>query len=317
MTDAGPARSDVVLVTGATGYVGQALLRRLVEASFRVRCLVLPDDPVDLKAALPVEVVRGDLTRAETLSEHGAGVGAIVHAASAMLPNPPALIQRVNVEGTRNMVTLARRCGAKRFVYLSAVSAAYSRLNSYGRSKVEAERLVRESGLAYTILRPTMVYGPGGGLHFAKLVAVARKIPLVFPVLGSGTARLQPVWIDDVVTAIMLVLDDPRAYGRTYNLSGATALSFGELVDAIVRAQGRRRIRLHLPLWMCQLAARTLGPVLGPHSFLSTDALLGLNEDATLDHGELTRDFGFRPRTLESGLADLFGPPGRASRATA
>ena len=153
-------------------------------------------------------------------------MGAVVHAASAMLPNPPALIQRVNVEGTRNMLAFAERAGATRFVYLSAVSAVYARLNSYGRSKAEAERLVRESGLPHTILRPTMVYGPGGGLHFAKLVAVAEKIPLIFPVLGSGTARLQPVWIDDVVDAIMLVLDEPRAHGRTYNLSGATALPF-------------------------------------------------------------------------------------------
>ena len=311
------AQSDVVLVTGATGYVGGAVVRRLVDAGYRVRCLVLPDDPIDPGARLPVEVVRGDLTRSETLLGHGDGVVSIVHAAAAMLPNPPDLIQRVNVEGTRNMLGLAKRCGATRFVYLSAVSAVYVRRNSYGRSKAEAERLVRESGLSYTILRPTMVYGPGGGLHFAKLIELGEKIPLIFPVLGSGTAKLQPVWIDDVVDAVMLVLDDKRAHGRTYDLSGATALSFREMVDAIFRAQGRRRVRVHVPYWICQLAARTLAPVLGPRSFLSSEALLGLNEDATLDHGELTREFGFQPRTLESGLAELFGGASRPPKATA
>jgi nucleoside-diphosphate-sugar epimerase len=303
-----------VFVSGATGYVGRFLVRRLVDASRPVRCLALPEDTIEPLATLPVELVRGDVTRLETLLAHGDGVGSIVHAAAAMLPNPPALVERVNVEGTRNVLAFAKRWGVTRFVYVSAVSAVYAHKNSYGRSKAEAERLVRESGLRYTILRPTMVYGPGGGLHFETLVALGRKIPLIFPVLGPGTARLQPVWIDDLIDAIVGVLDAPSAYDRTYDVSGATALAFRELVDAILRAQGRRRLRVHAPLWACRLAARALAPLLGPRSFLTPEALLGLNEDAALDHGELTRDFGFRPRTLESGLAQLFGERRRISQ---
>lgn len=303
-----------VFVTGATGYVGRFLVRRLVEASLRVRCLALPDDTIEPLAGLPVETVRGDITRLETFLEHGHGVGSIVHAAGAMLPNSPALVERVNVEGTRNVLAFAKRSGVTRFVYLSAVSAVYVRKNSYGRSKAEAERLVRESGLRYTILRPTMVYGPGGGLHFEKLVELSRKIPLIFPVLGPGGARLQPVWIDDLVDVIVRVLDDPSDDGRTYDVSGATALPFRDLVDAILRAQGRRRLRVHAPLWACHLAAHVLAPLLGPRSFLTPEALLGLNEDAARDHGELVRDFGFRPRTLESGLAQLFGERRRISQ---
>lgn len=303
-----------VFVTGATGYVGRFLVRRLVEASLPVRCLVLPEDTPEALASLPVEIVRGDVTRLETLLAHGDGVGSIVHAAGAMLPNPPALVERVNVGGTRNVLAFASRSGVDRFVYLSAVSAVYTRKNSYGRSKAEAERLVRESGLRYTILRPTMVYGPGGGLHFETLVALGRKIPLIFPVLGPGTARLQPIWIDDLIDAIVGVLHAPSARDRTYDVSGATALAFRELVDAILRAQGRRRLRVHAPLWACHLAARVLAPLLGPRSFLTPEALLGLNEDADRDHGELARDLGFRPRTLESGLAQLFGERRRISQ---
>jgi uncharacterized protein YbjT (DUF2867 family) len=159
-----------------------------------------------------------------------------------------------------------------------------------------------------------MIYGHGGGLHFEKLVALGQKIPLVFPVLGSGTSRLQPVWIDDLIDAIVAVLDAPRAHGKTYDVSGATALTFGELVDALLRAQGRRRLRVRVPLWACRVAARALAPVLGPRAFLTPEALVGLNEDATLDHSELTRDFGFRPRTLASGLAQLFGERWRTSQ---
>lgn len=303
-----------VFVTGATGYIGRGLVRRMIEAPLRVRCLVLPGDAIEPLATLGVEIVRGDVTRLETLMEHGEGVGSIVHAAAAMLPNPPTLIERVNVEGTRNVLAFAKRWGVNRFVYLSAVSAVYARKNSYGRSKVAAERLVRESGLSYTILRPTMVYGPGGGLHFEKLVALSRKIPLIFPVLGSGGARLQPIWIDDLIDVIVAVLDARQAYDKTYDVSGATALAFRDLVDAILRAQDRRRLQIRVPLWACLLAARALAPILGPRSFLTPDALVGLHEDATLDHGELTRDFGFHPRTLDSGLAQLFGARRRISQ---
>src|SRR5262249_26080647 len=124
-----------------------------------------------------------------------------------------------------------------------------------------------------------------------------------------GTARVQPVWIDDLIDTILRVLDDPASHGRSYDVSGATALPFRDLVDAILRAQGRRRLRVHAPLWVCDLAARVLAPILGPRSFFSPEALLGLNEDAARDHGDLTRDFDYHPRTLVAGLEELFGRP--------
>jgi nucleoside-diphosphate-sugar epimerase len=192
-------------------------------------------------------------------------------------------------------------------VYLSAVSAVYSVTNSYGRSKAEAEKLVAESGLDYTILRPTMIYGPGGGLHFQKLVGLLRRIPFVFPIVGSGRARLQPVYIDDVVASIETVLAAPRTAAKTYNVSGGTVVRFEELADMILAEIGLSRVKVRIPAPLCTALARVVSGVL-PSSFLSPEAILGLSQDATLDHGEFHRDCGYAPLPLEVGLKRALSP---------
>ena len=224
----------MIFLTGVTGYVGRRVARLLAASGHGVRGLV-PEREA-LPADLPgVELVRGDILEPATLEPHGAGVTAVVHAAAAMLPNPAETIRRVNVDGTRHVLGAARRWGVRRFVYVSAVSAAYPRKNSYGQSKVEAEALVAASGIPWAVLRPTMVYGDGGGLHFAKLAALVGKAPGVFPVFGPGTAKLQPVHVEDVANAIRIALENPAALGGTWGVSGATVVTFDELVKRIAR----------------------------------------------------------------------------------
>jgi nucleoside-diphosphate-sugar epimerase len=291
----------MIYLTGATGYIGSRLASRLSGHATRVRCLALPQDRIDPLKDLPVEVVRGDVTNLESLLPHGAGVSAIVHAAALMLPNRPADVRRVNVLGTRHVIECARRWGVRRVVYLSAVSAAYARKNAYGLSKHEAEQELLASGLDVTILRLTMVYGPNGGHHFRTVVSMLRRIPLVLPIIGPGSARLQPVWIDDVLDAVEGVLDAPGTHGRTYNVSGSTVVSFNDLADAIQARLGLRRVKLHVPFLPCLLAARALSPLLG-HTSFSPDVVVGVTQDADIDHSALTQDCGFHPIDLEEGL---------------
>jgi NADH dehydrogenase len=296
----GPPSS--VFLTGATGYVGRSVLARLTEADVRVRCLVLPDDPDPPAAGGLVEVVEGDVTRPDGLAAAGDGVEAVVHSAALMPPARAERIRQVNVEGTRTMLELARGWGVSRFVYLSAVSATYPVRNAYGESKLECEEMVRASGLQHTILRPTMVFGPGGGLHFQELVALVRRAPVVFPVIGPGAQRLQPVAIEDVVRAVELALSHPAAANRTYAVSGATVLSFDELVDRVAEALGRRRLKVHVPLALCRALARGLERV-RPEPLLSVDAVTGVTQDATLDWSPFARDCGYSPQELDARLA--------------
>ena len=312
MTDSSnPTGQGIVLLTGATGYLGERLLPRLIASGRTVRCLVLASDVKDPSRLYPCEVVRGDLSEPKGLDSMMQGVDTIVHSAALMPPSDPEQIRRVNVGGTAALLEMARANSVRHFVYLSAVSAIYPIKNAYGKSKAEAEALVAASGLDYTILRLTMLYGEGGGLHFAKLVGLMEKIPLFFPVLGPGLARLQPVYVDDAARAVAIALASPAAVGRTLGVSGGSVVTFNELVDAVAAAMGRRRIRLHAPLWLCRIAAAA-AERLTPGSFLSKDAIVGLTQDATLDHSELKREFGWQPLDLASGLAVYFG--GAANR---
>jgi NADH dehydrogenase len=296
----------VIFLTGASGYVGMRVGERLSGQSRRLRSLVLPDDRTDPSQRFSTQVVRGDVRDLDSFASYGDGVNAIVHAAAVMPPAPAERMREVNVRGTANMIAFARRWRIRRFVYLSAVSAVYPEKNAYGASKADAERLVSESGLDHTILRLTMVYGPDGGLHFQKLVSLLKRIPLVFPVPGAGAARLQPVFIGDVVRAVELVLSTGAASGKTYNVSGGTVVRLRDLVDLIAAAEGLRRQRVHVPIALCRAGVGLLAAVL-PSSFFSSDALVGLTQDADLDHMRFHDECGYAPLSLDEGFARVFG----------
>jgi NADH dehydrogenase len=295
----------MILLTGVTGYVGRRVARRLATSGMPVRGVVPAAEP--LPADLPgVELVRGDILDPASLEPHGAGVTAVVHAAAAMLPNPAEMIRTVNVDGTRNVLAAARRWGVQRFVYFSAVSAAYATKNSYGQSKIDAEALVAAAGLPWVVLRPTMVYGDGGGLHFARLVELVKNAPGVFPVFGPGTAKLQPVHVEDVAAAVEIALSHGAAVGGTWGVSGGTVVTFDGLVARIAAALGVKRTLVHVPLPVAMAAAR-LAVRISPSFFLTPEALLGLNQDADLDFGPFAAACGYRPRTLDAGFAAGLG----------
>ena len=296
----------MLFLTGASGYIGMRVGERLASRNRRVRSLVLPDDPVDPGHRFPTQVVRGDLTLPGSFDAYGEGVNAIVHTAAAMPPASAARIRAVNLEGTANMVAFARRWKIRRFVYFSAAPPHATADDAYARSKVEAERLVVDSGLDYTILRLALVYGPGGARPFRSLVSRLRRIPLVYPIAGRGNTRLRPVYIGDVVGAVELVLSNGAATRKTYNVSGGTTVAMRELVDRIAAAEGLRRLRVHLPMALCRLMSRTLTGIL-PAAAYTPDALLGLAEDADLDHTRFHEECGYAPLTLEQGFARVFG----------
>ena len=296
----------MIFLTGASGYIGMRVGAYFAGKSRRLRCLVLPDDGDDPGNRFPTQVVRGDLTSLDSFAAYGDGINAIVHAAAAMPPASASRIRAVNVGGTANLIAFAKLWRIRRFVYFSAAPPFPGEHDAYAASKVEAERLVIESGLDYTILRLAMVYGPGGAAPFRRLVARVKHIPLVYPLAGGGRTRLQPVYIGDVVAAVQLVLANGVATRKTYNVSGGTTVTMRELVGLIAAAERVRRLRVPLPLALCRAASRTLSTLL-PAAVFTPDALLGLAEDADLDHARFHEECGYAPLSLEQGFARVFG----------
>jgi uncharacterized protein YbjT (DUF2867 family) len=260
----------VLLLTGATGLVGSALLPRLTAAGRPVRCLVR--DPRRLGAErVRVQLALGDLSDPPSFRNALRGVDTVVHLAAAIRDQSGGSIEELNGVATWRMVQAARQAGVKHFVFFSAQSASAHNRTRFMRAKALAERAVAESGVPHTIFAPSIVYAPGD--VFLTLLERMALLPVV-PISGSGRALFQPIWAQDVADCVMAALERPDGAER-YELSGPETLSYDAIVELALRAAGRPRPLVHVPLGVVSRSLRTL------------EALMRSNAFATWDEAEL------------------------------
>jgi NADH dehydrogenase len=298
----------LVLVTGAAGEIGSRLVRGLAERGNRVRALLLPDDPYAsrLDGIDHVERWTGDITRPETLEGAFAGVRTVYHLAAVLLVDDPALFERVNVQGTRNVASAAAAAGVRHLIHVSSASVVYPSTTCYSRSKRAGEREVwRAAGtgpgpLEVTVARPTLVYDGEGGLEFALFVEHLRRFPVV-PMIGRGHALKNPVHVEDLLWGLLALANNPVAHGKTYNLSGGEVLSMNDLARLLLAYHGLRRPLLPVPVPLCRLGAALVGRVMR-RPLLMQHTLAGLTQDADLDPTEAARDLGYAPVGIQEGL---------------
>jgi nucleoside-diphosphate-sugar epimerase len=288
-----------VLVTGGTGFIGSALVPRLVQAGYIPRLLVR-SSPLPAPGP-PVEVVVGDVTDVEILRLALADATAVIHMAAATSAGrlDPAVAYRVNVGVASALVEACRQTGA-RLIVLSTQHVYLPAPGLYGRTKRMADRIFLESGLPVTILRPSLVYGPGSRGVFVRLATLVRKLPVI-PVIGPGQWRMRPLFLDDLVDVILGVLARPELVGRTYDVGGPDLVTYDEFLSAICAAIGRRCRTLHLPLDVSFALAWTLERIL-PTPPLTTDNVRGAVRDAHCDPRAVERDLRPHLTPLTEGL---------------
>jgi NADH dehydrogenase len=243
-----------VLVTGATGFIGSHVAHALRARELSVRALVRDPDRAPRLAAWGVDRVEGDVSDIRSLHSALAGVDSVVHLV-AIIKGSHADFERVMTQGTRNVVEAARRAGVRRFVLASAlgVDERSKDVVPYYGAKWEMERAVKESGLEYVIFRPSFVFGKDGGA-LPTFVRLARFAP-VLPIIGPGTQRLQPIWVEDVAEYFVRALDLPAAAKRTFEIGGPDALTWNEFWDRLKRAVGSRRPSVHVPFAVMRVQA--------------------------------------------------------------
>jgi uncharacterized protein YbjT (DUF2867 family) len=273
----------VIAITGATGTVGKALLANLIEAGRPVRALVR--DPRRLGPdRVRVQLAFADLGDPHALRHALRGADTVIHLAATIRDQPPRRVEEVNGLGTLRLLRAAERAGVERFVFFSALGATRFQRTRFFRSKALAEQGVRESPLRTTIFAPSIVYDRDD--PWVRLMRRLALLP-VLPVAGSGKARYQPIWANDVARCVVSALERDTGDER-HELAGPEVLSYEQMARLIAAAAGRQRPVVHVPLPLVRSGLIWLRRVFGEAVF------------ATWEEAELMEI----PMVAERGTAD-------------
>ncbi|MGA6993588.1 MAG: complex I NDUFA9 subunit family protein [Candidatus Deferrimicrobiaceae bacterium] len=295
-----------VLVTGGTGFLGRHVCRALIARGYLPRLLVRVGSegriPEDIRRA--GRVTPGDVTNREFVEMAAQSTEAIVHLAGIIreFPEEGVTFEKVHVESTRHVVHAAKLWGIPRIVHVSALGAAPGGPGNYFDSKGRAEEIVRRSGLAWTILRPSGIFGPGDRF-LTELGRTVRRAP-VLPVPGDGKFLLQPVFVGDVVKGIVDCLTRPDTEMRVFDVVGPERFTYEDLVDRMAAAAGCRVRKVHISVPRVRRAVRFLTRF---KKFpLSPDMLDVLLAGYTGDGGSYTSAFGLTPLRLSEYIDSLW-----------
>lgn len=288
----------LALVTGGAGVVGKALCRELLKRGVCVRVLTLPGDT--LASALPsdVDVFYGDVTNPDSMKRAFNGVDVVYHLAAILLSTRQGMFDRINALGTRNVVNAAVEAGVRRILYVSSISVTYPVLTEYGQSKLKGEGFVKaagEKGLEWTIVRPTLVIGDGGGIEFNMFARYVCRFPVYF-LPGGGKSLKRPVKSVDLVQGIAAAGLSENAVGKTYSLAGENVLSMAQMAKSILKSKGKRHLMIPLPWWLCRKLA-VLKSWIGGKTVTAEQALAGFLYDAAPSIEDAVRDLDYHPES--------------------
>ena len=247
----------MILVTGATGFVGPHIVHALRAEERDVRALVREGSDTSRLRAWGCETAVGEMTDPSSLHRAVEGCDSVVHLV-AIINGKPAEFERVMTLGTRDLVAAASAAGIRRFVLMSALGTdeQTKELVPYYRAKWEMEQTVKSSGLEHVIFRPSFVFGRDGGA-LAQFRKIAKLVP-VTPIVGPGTQRIQPIWVEDVAAYFAASIEKPDAANRTFELGGPDIVTWNEFWTRLKASLGTKRPSIHLPFALMRMQAAVL-----------------------------------------------------------
>jgi uncharacterized protein YbjT (DUF2867 family) len=294
-----------VFLTGGTGFVGSEVLRQLVAAGHTVRALVREGSEDKLAVIAGVEVHSGNVTDAASLVGGLQGCDAVIHLVGIIreFPRRGVTFKKMHVEGTENVLAAAKEQGVSRYLHMSSNGTRERSNTGYHRTKWQAEEMIRDSTLEWTIFRPSLIFAPGS--EFVHMISeVIRRLPVV-PVIGDGQYRMQPVSRRDVATSFVKALEMPATIGKTYHLGGGESYSYDEILDLTSQAMGKGKAsKIHQPLFMIKPMIRLMQS--SDHFPITSDQLTMLIEGNVCDPEEWEKVFGLKATSYAEGIGGCF-----------
>lgn len=292
-----------VVVAGGTGLLGREITEALLDAGHAVVVAsrsIPVKDPIDARASW----VQADVTDPASLPSALEGADAVVDA--VQFPNSPIenpkkgyTFERIDLGGTSNLVDAARARSVPRFIGISGVGAAESAKFHWLRFKWQEEQHIQQSGVPYTILRGSWIYGPRD-VSLNRFLGFAKVLPFV-PIVGDGKTRINALFIDDLAAHVVAAVERDDLRGRIFEIGGPEVLTMDQVVRAALKAAGKKRFLLHQPVWLMKIVASVVQHF--PGRPLTPDAVDFITMDGVADIGPLVNAFGLRLTPIDEGLA--------------
>jgi len=289
--------------------VGRAILRHihLGLRNIHIRLLARSEQSLQKlgESAEGVEPVYGDIFSGDILEKEMKSCDMVIHLVGIIKEKDGATFEKVHIEGTKCVVDSARKSGIRHFVHMSAENARADAPSRYHTTKYQAEEYLKKSGLTYTIMRPSMMFGPEDQ-NFNELAKIICSTP-VMPVIGDGSYIWQPVSVDNVAELFVAVLMEPRAMGKTYEIRGPEKFTFEEILNILMEVTGKTRPRIHIPVAIMKPLA-SLMDIVSSIAPITLEQMKMLLDEKQPPSENFSADFPIKLTHLEEGLRKFLAP---------
>jgi NADH dehydrogenase len=292
----GPLRISVL---GGGGFIGGVLVLNLIHMGYRLNLLTHRTNPDFISPGGQITTTRGSIDDESSLMKCFQEADIVYHLVGIIAETGTKTFQKTVADGTRRVVSAAKKAGIKKIVFLSALGTTEEADSEYLRTKWEAEQYIINSGIDYTIFRPSIVYGPGDQF-INKIAGMIRVTPLL-PVIGDGLYKLQPVYVEELCGIMTMSAEQDSTSGKIYEIGGPEQLTYLEILDIIKRVMARKRAAIHIPLWFVNMGACLMEKMMNPAP-LTRDQLKMMAAGSTCNQKVAEKEFGIKFSPLEMQL---------------